>query len=799
MNCVGARIIAYDTEKKEKLRQVASFHNEEFDFFEVLDSKNCHQCIEQTPESSLFVHKCPIAKEAGKNIWVLILSMYHNTRLVGALEYYLDKDPRIFLNEEEFQFLTDAARMIALALTHHELMEKIQEMNKTLEQKVQERTVKLFTLYNLSQQLSFTFHFQELFERLTEHILKVTTPDIITLCIRTKRKGLLFIHSERALSRKVEARILRMCAHKVRSESGEDFLFDVTYHNTPDTTRKEIDDLTSHLSFPLYDSKGKHLGLLFLGNEKESEVPSEHIQFIQAIAYQISFAIERIIMLEQAQQEHIQKIIDALPDGLIVLDQTYRVDLTNPAGREILDQFGVFNKRGVLLRLGEHSIPDVVSNSLSKSIQIEIRNEHTLCFDVRSIQLSHSGYTILVLRDFTKEKEIQEKVETHARLAALGQLTAGIAHDFNNYLTPITGFAQLLKSRNDVPDSIKPFLQIIDEQAHQASQLIRKLLHFSRSEHIEMEVLDFLPFIKEGIKILQELLPENIQLHQDFQEDTCRIKADPAGLQEILMNLVINARDAMPNGGVITIRLRKTSLSGDQKVDPEMPDGDWVVLEIADTGQGIPSEHLPRIFEPFFTTKERGKGTGLGLSQVYGIVKQHNGFIDVKSQVGKGTTFTIYFPSFEEEQHARIETLTTPSRRLKTQQGILVIEDTESVRQTARILLQQLGFRVFLARTGMECIRILQIHRDEISCVLTDWVMPGLSQYELIQKLRRLKPDLKIFVMSGYSGDDITKLTHVDFIQGFIRKPFRLQDLERILDVLSQKDTSEDLQTHTLS
>ncbi|MDA8433910.1 MAG: response regulator, partial [Nitrospiraceae bacterium] len=283
-----------------------------------------------------------------------------------------------------------------------------------------------------------------------------------------------------------------------------------------------------------------------------------------------------------------------------------------------------------------------------------------------------------------------------------------------------------------------------------AAQLIRQILDFSRKSMSEMKSLDLLLFLREFSKFIRRTIPENIHISVDCKPGGYMIWADPAKIQQILANLILNGRDAMPHGGTLSLSLSRLTVGPDQPAPvPEMPHGDWIVLAVADTGTGITSEALAHIFEPFFTTKEVGKGTGLGLSQVYGIVKQHEGFIDVRTKAGRGSSFLLYLPAHDLPKEAR-RSGRGPSVPKGAEETILVVEDNESVRSLIERKLQKLGYTIFVARNGKEALSLLEDHAEAIRLVITDLVMPEMGGLELSRSIKAGYPSVRIIALSGY-------------------------------------------------
>ena len=417
-------------------------------------------------------------------------------------------------------------------------------------------------------------------------------------------------------------------------------------------------------------------------------------------------------------------------------------------------------------------------------------NEHIVrAFDVYAFQVSPSNMIALFV-DITERKQAEERerllqarAEEQQKLAAVGQLAAGIAHDFNNILSGVLGHAEMAQMRIGLPDSTRQSLQVIHQQGQRAAKLVQQILDFSRKSIQQKHPLELVPFLRENIKLLERIIPESIQVSMDCPADDYMVHADATQLQQVLTNLALNAKDAMPDGGELRIQLTSKMLDAGQlaaSAEAEMEPGEWIAVSVADTGCGIPSEILEHIYEPFFTTKEVGQGSGLGLSQVYGIMQQHGGFIEVRSETGKGTTFVLYFPVLEPS--ARAASAPSPSAIPRGQgETVLVVEDNPTVLDVVKKMLVSLDYQVLTARDGEDALRTFRQHHSEVSVILTDMVMPRMGGLELHQLLHQAGVDMRIVLMSGYPlGDDAREL-HTEGVVGWVQKPMSIARLAQVL------------------
>ncbi len=394
-------------------------------------------------------------------------------------------------------------------------------------------------------------------------------------------------------------------------------------------------------------------------------------------------------------------------------------------------------------------------------------------FDRRGRLRGIQGY----LFDVTEHKKLEEQLRQSQKMEAIGQLAGGIAHDFNNLLTVINGYCELLLTQLPPDDPAYNKIQMIQNAGEKAASLTSQLLAFSRRQVMKPEVVNLNRLITGLLRMLRRLIRENIDIETCLAGDLGNTKIDPMQMEQVLVNLVVNARDAMPQGGKIIIETQNVWLDENYtRTHFDIKEGPYVMLAVSDTGIGMSKEIQDHIFEPFFTTKEKGKGTGLGLSTVYGIIKQSNGYILVYSEPGQGTTFKIYLPRI-------METAPLPTSRKSTistlmgNETILIVEDEEMVRQLAITILKDHGYRVLAAQNGEEALEIGQHYKGPIDLLLTDVVMPSINGPELGRSLKQKHPRLKIIFMSGYTDNTIQY--HLQSTEGalFIQKPFSSQKL----------------------
>ncbi|MEJ2146051.1 MAG: PAS domain S-box protein [Acidobacteriota bacterium] len=398
------------------------------------------------------------------------------------------------------------------------------------------------------------------------------------------------------------------------------------------------------------------------------------------------------------------------------------------------------------------------------------------------IQPAAEGLFILSV-DITERIRLEAQLRQAQKLEAIGQLAGGVAHDFNNILAAIMMHLGLLKMNTEIGEDTHHALNELEGEANRAASLTRQLLMFSRRSVLAVRPLDMNEALANLLKMLRRLIGEHIELCFDAGDALPLVEADVGMLEQILMNLVVNARDAMPEGGSIKITTGVREIGeGQVREDQARRAGRFVFLSVSDTGCGMSSETMKRIFEPFFTTKEAGRGTGLGLATVHGIVAQHEGWIEVESELGEGSTFRVMLPALEGLQ-VTTSSATKPVHPVRLgSECILVVEDDESLRRLAARSLESLGYEVYTAANGQEAMMLWQDHEEDIDLVLTDMVMPeGVTGLELAERLQRLKPGISVIVASGYSADMVQSGVPTREGVVYLAKPFRMKMLADVV------------------
>jgi PAS domain S-box-containing protein len=511
---------------------------------------------------------------------------------------------------------------------------------------------------------------------------------------------------------------------------------------------------------------------------------------------------KRAEVILHAEREKFRSLSEHAPFGMVMVDQDGAFSYINPKFKEIFGYDSSDVPDGRTWFRKAYPDPDyrhqVIAAWLDDLASSEIGEKRSRAFTVRCKDGSEKMITFIPVRleggenlmaceDITDLKraeealhQTQEQLRQSQKMEAIGGLAGGIAHDFNNLLTVIKGYAELSCLGLDTSDSLRGNIEEILKASERATNLTRQLLAFSRRQILELKVLNLNSLIQDLDKMLRRILGEDIDLLYHLSDNIGKVKTDPGQIEQVILNLAVNARDAMPSGGSLTIETSSVELPGAYaRTHIDVSPGHYVMLSVSDNGSGISPEVRERIFEPFFTTKEKGKGTGLGLSTVYGIVRQSGGHIHVYSEPGLGTTFKIYLPRVEEEEDI-LQTEDDGISLLTGNETILLVEDEPSVRELAARILRDKGYQVYEAPDGREALAIAQRHPErKIHLLLTDVVMPGMSGREVADRLKRSTPDIKVLFISGYTDNAIVHHGVLDKGVNFIQKPFTPEALAR--------------------
>ncbi len=543
------------------------------------------------------------------------------------------------------------------------------------------------------------------------------------------------------------------------------------------------------------------VGAISVCSHTVSEIPRDARRALEHLASQVGGMIGRLRMEEalSKSEELLRTTIDSIHDAVHVVDRDLRVVLYNgafqswckqlknvedPTGWRILELFdflpeSVETEYEQVFITGEEFITEemyVVANQArtAKALKIPVKEPSGAVERV-----------VTIVRDITDRRRLEAELRQATKMESVGRLAGGVAHDFNNLLTAITAHARFALRSLPEDSTAHHDLDQVLKAAARAEALTKQLLAFSRRQVLEPRNIALNDHLLEVSTLLRRLIPENVEVHATTGEDLWTVKADPDQIGQVLINLAVNACDAMPRGG--ELRLETSNVVLDESFTSKNPGsktGEYVRLSVSDTGTGMDEEVQKHLFEPFFTTKEQGKGTGLGLATAYGTVKQHHGYIAVESEVSKGTTFSIYLP----RSHGRAERgLTRLPRKPRDSVGetILVVEDEPQVRRAMVRILKRLGYAILQAANGDDALRVAENEQGTIDLVLTDIVMPTMGGTDLVAKLSKLRPEIAVLFVSVYPRGSLTEDGELDADAEFLRKPFEPDALaNKVRDIL---------------
>jgi two-component system, cell cycle sensor histidine kinase and response regulator CckA len=497
-------------------------------------------------------------------------------------------------------------------------------------------------------------------------------------------------------------------------------------------------------------------------------------------------------MLRKSEERY-RRLVEFLPDAVMV-HSFGKFVFVNPAAvkllgahdaselldKPVLDIVHPDNKESVRLRIAS----GILENKPLPLIEEKLLrlDGKTIDVDVSAIPVEYGGVPAMqnVIRDITEQKKLQQDLFQSQKMQSIGILAGGIAHDFNNILAIILGHAELLKRSNITTQMRSENVSFINQAVQRGAALVRQILMYARKTNISFEPLSLKDLCQELISMLQQTFSKMITFKTIFPKDTPLILADHTQIHQALLNLFVNARDAMPNGGSITIEIKQQA---GKQLKERFPDADqnmYICISVTDTGESMNEETRLRVFDPFFTTKDKGKGTGMGLSVVYGVVQAHHGFINVESELGRGTTFRLYFPVPDILQKPA-DSRNADTYEFGGTETILVVEDEPPLLSMLRYLLESKGYKVLTAQNGIEAIEAYQLHIHEIDLVLTDMGLPRMNGFEEFKKLKEIDPDVKVIFASGYLEIDVKPKLLKEGANGFLQKPYMPDEVLKIL------------------
>jgi len=534
------------------------------------------------------------------------------------------------------------------------------------------------------------------------------------------------------------------------------------------------------LAYPIFSSEGRLVGALYFGNKSEGFTDDDE-SILKAISADAAIALNKAENLKQLRR--FQQVISSAFDVIVITDADGYIIYANPAFEIVTGYLKeeYMGKKTNILKSGYHD-KDFYKNLwntikagdiwkgefINKKKNGETYYASSVIFPIYSEGDVHYAS---IQRDVTHEKKLYEQLLRAQKMEAIGTLAGGIAHDFNNLLTAILGYSEIMLGMTKEGEPFHRPATIINNAAQKGADMAKKILMVTRKEKMEAKPVNINEIIHNSMELLQRSIPKNIEIVINLKEDIPQIMADPSQMQQVIMNLAVNARDAMQDGGRLIIETDVVGTeNGAANGIPDSKGGGFIKLSVSDTGTGMDTETQRKIFDPFFTTKETGKGTGLGLYIVHSVISNHGGYVNLYSEPNKGTRFNIYLPitktiDIEESDEAD---------NIMGSETILVIDDEANVRELCKDMLEPLGYTVLLAGSGSDGINIFRAMKDKISLVIIDMIMPKMGGSEVFQALKTIKPDIKVVLCSGYSHEGFAGIDKLlkSGASGFVQKPF---------------------------
>jgi signal transduction histidine kinase/CheY-like chemotaxis protein/HAMP domain-containing protein len=541
------------------------------------------------------------------------------------------------------------------------------------------------------------------------------------------------------------------------------------------------------VAIPTHD---RPYGMLGIYSTHQRKFNSDEVQFLMAAATAIGLAVER--KRADAELQKLAAFVQLNPDAAMELNVNGTITYFNEAAQQLAASVSRNHPNEVLPPDMDRIIRECLASGQSK-VRLETKMEgRTFSWSVHPVLPSNVVHCYV--EDITERLSLEAQLRQAQKMESIGQLAAGVAHDFNNMLTIIQGHSSSLLSKPTLPPEVVDSVQAVYFAAERAAGLTRQLLMFSRKNVMQPELLDLQKVVGNMSRMLERLLGETITLEFQTAVKNSFVQGDCGMIEQVVMNLSLNARDAMPRGGRLTIGIETVDIDAVFiETHPQAHAGRFIRLRVTDTGTGMDSATRGRIFEPFFTTKDVGKGTGLGLATVYGIVKQHEGWLEVNSEPGKGSTFDVFLPASDKVSAFAQEEAASAAPVAGGSETILIVEDEPILRSMARDILEECGYRILEASSGKEAIDVWNQRANEIDLLLTDMVMPdGISGADLVERLLASRPRLKVVFTSGYTGNEVNRKMLARTRASFLAKPYTHAELAKtVRDCLDQNNSSD--------
>ncbi len=532
------------------------------------------------------------------------------------------------------------------------------------------------------------------------------------------------------------------------------------------------------------------LTVLDQSENKNTDLPSEEIMGIESVH---SRSVTRELL---SSQKHYEIILESMSEGILEVTSESKVVYANPIARSLLsksdqtllasDFTELFQKEDRKRITKLLNVPDGKSPANSEGSDFKL-NGKQFVMKILPIKQEEKRANIIILNDITDQKGMESQLRNAQKMEAIGTLAGGIAHDFNNLLMGVQGHTSLMLLHADPTDPNTTHLKEIENLVQRGSDLTKQLLAFAREDKQNLRPANLNEIILKTSEMFGRTRKE-IAIREKYEKGLWPVVIDQGKIKEVMLDLYVNASQAMPGGGELTLKTANTKLDSKDVKPVKMEPGPYVRIDVSDTGVGMDEKTKERIFEPFFTTRELGKGTGMGLASVYGIIKNHGGFIDVQSEKGKGTTFTIYLPTTKQNVKEREG---GSEKIVEGSETILLVDDEKIILNVGMELLESMGYQVLVAGNGKEAIEVFKKTHDNIDMIILDTIMPEMGGDQTYEKLKEINPRIKVLLSSGYGINDQAVQILANDCDGFIQKPFNLEDLSKSTRAILDKDKFE--------
>ncbi len=722
---------------------------------------------------------------------LISIPLVNKENVVAVFSVVRDADPPF--TEDEFELVQLFVSQASIALE-----------NARLFKEVQNEALHTHAIIEVTNAINSTMDVNRLLDLIVEKVLNLTNSTEGGLFLVNEIEQTLSMVSNQGRNDGIQHEIKLRMGEGIAgwvAQTGDPVLIKNAHTDPNYSVFRPFEHIQSIISIPLFN-QGKVVGVLSISRVTgEPAFTEDDYRIAQNFAHQAALALDNVRLFDEIRisEEKYRSMFEETEEVVIFTDIDGKILDINPAGVKL---YGFDSKEELLAIPSIETlyadkinrapyIEEMLSKGFVKNLEVEMKRKDggklfllETSFAVRD-EFGNISFFRGILRDITERRKLEQQFFQSQKMESIGLLAGGIAHDFNNILSGILGYASLIKTGIDENHKYFKYVDSMEKSALRAAELTSQLLAFARGGKYVTKLFGINEVVTETMTILARTFSKSIDIEMFLEENLPMIEGDPSQMQQVTLNLCVNARDAIKGSGKIIIETNKVVLEeGEASTKSELKPGTYVTVSVTDTGIGMDKETLQRIYEPFFTTKEVGKGTGLGLAMVYGVVKNHEGLINVYSEVGEGTTFMIYLPAItdsENNSNAKPDSSKdgnlTETLYSKNHDVVLVVDDEESLQALLFDVLSNFGYRVLSAQNGIEALKIYNAHKDDINIVILDMVMPKLGGYETFLELKKINPNVKTILSSGFSQNIQTQEMMNSGVSSFIQKPYQVNEL----------------------